>query len=990
MFWNSNYIILVRFLLDLDHVASSSCDLSGNAWPVNSWQDIIRQTTVSSCAFSIKGNGQCDIANNIASGSCSYDGGDCCMTTCLENCVSRQESQPTILGGDIAYTNPLLKKYECLGMCGVVASPGTNCPYQCLDDSYVGQGSAYTGWCSSQDGRGNQVPMSECFSTQDDITRVLRECVMDERSHGSGATASSRCGNQTMDCTLSDVISQTDGCHIHPDLCTLNNCCGLAEASGWISPSTVTDLPGKCDLAALCDADCMATMAQCVRGNKACKGGCCKCTEDLWFGPNCDQPLCWPKCRRGTCVAPNTCFCESGWSGVSCEIPVCLPNCVGGQGVCASPNVCECFYGYEGEHCELPKSTPPCINGYAAAPDVCKCDSGWGGRICDYPICQSYPVPSSDCGHGKCVKPWTCSCEPGWSLTIPVGADGIDVTPDFWNGRDATSLIPESEFVLGDSRFNQTGSFEYTFSEYNAFKCLTPSCRLIIDANCAQCGESSCTLCDQGFYLEGGRCLRCQLKFRHCRACVDDTCRLCDPLFVLVGGNCVSDGIFEFSSPKYHVMSSEKFVQIKIIRAIDSIDFEFQQRDQLVRNSLQFLVHTLPSGSALYSSSEVFSDYESSRIPVEFGPVDPNLSVPATKDECRNLLTLEQTVEIEIFDNLVYDGLPRSFSVRLIADPEAISGSTFPVRPSNSGLDDPIAQADVYIWDSSQFDYTTCEVDPAFLTSSADFTDESFTVGIRCQKCVADEPDLTGCADWEYWDSSDDFLVATTTMAGAVVSTTNGSTFDADGYMPVTGLVPVEEDNFSVTIQALYSGAIVTFFVFSGEPLPGQAPDVLRREHTVNREWASAQLTPAFLKYSGFVYFDCLSGSTVPSNLGLAVSQGGYVELQFGDLFVNNTRSADLDATDAEWQAPIEPATCSDEAGVICLDPAPTLDHADVVPFLVAFKVYSGNYLRPAGVRLMWDVDGTWSVVPEECLYAGVNIPQSPILGLTVGSAPTP
>lgn len=398
---------------------TGSCELNGVAWPTTVWRDIMRGTAVQVCDHTAVGNGRCDNTNNMMTDGCELDGGDCCLTSCYSNCVTKQLLSQSSTG-DIPYSTPTGIANQCTYMCGVQEKPNTNCPYMCLGDDYVDVGTSYTSWCSSL--RGTATPMSSCYSTTGQIVSMLLDCIKDDASHGNLQTGSTRCGNQTGDCTIADVRSKIDGCHFHPESCTFGSCCSTAISRGWIDPSVKT-LPSTCEVHASClaDPDCFSTMALCGRTNKACRGGCCMCSDGQWYGTNCDRPLCWPKCKNGKCVAPNTCHCDEGYSGESCEIPVCDPACVGGQGVCISPNICECFYGWTGNQCQTPKSTPPCINGIAVAPDVCQCESGWGGRICDYPLCQSYPTPSADCGHGVCWAPWTCECEPGWSTLVAVG-----------------------------------------------------------------------------------------------------------------------------------------------------------------------------------------------------------------------------------------------------------------------------------------------------------------------------------------------------------------------------------------------------------------------------------------------------------------------------------------------------------------------------------------------------------------------------------------
>ncbi len=145
--------------------------------------------------------------------------------------------------------------------------------------------------------------------------------------------------------------------------------------------------------------------------------------------PDCESsPSSPPDCSllddcsgHGSCIADNTCSCDSGWEGdPSCSTATCSDlNSCSGHGSCDSgSDTCSCDLGWDGDpSC----STATCsdlnsCSGHGSCDsgsDTCSCDSGWeGDPSCSTATCSDL---NSCSGHGSCDSGSdTCSCDLGW------------------------------------------------------------------------------------------------------------------------------------------------------------------------------------------------------------------------------------------------------------------------------------------------------------------------------------------------------------------------------------------------------------------------------------------------------------------------------------------------------------------------------------------------------------------------------------------------
>jgi hypothetical protein len=93
-------------------------------------------------------------------------------------------------------------------------------------------------------------------------------------------------------------------------------------------------------------------------------------------------PHCLKSCGQGTCVAPNTCKCNSGFGGPACDIscppnyygPKCKKKCDCANGAECDPydGKCHCTKGYQGVKCE--NTCTPDTYGEGCQ-EICRCEN---------------------------------------------------------------------------------------------------------------------------------------------------------------------------------------------------------------------------------------------------------------------------------------------------------------------------------------------------------------------------------------------------------------------------------------------------------------------------------------------------------------------------------------------------------------------------------------------------------------------------------------
>ncbi|CAE8588723.1 unnamed protein product, partial [Polarella glacialis] len=664
-------------------------------------------------------------------------------------------------------------------------------------------------------------------------------------------------------------------------------------------------------------------MVKCIQDNRAAKGGCCNC-DSGWSGWRCRDPLCWPIIKHGTCIAPNLGFCDPGWKGEACSHAICVPECVPGQGTCVLPNTCECFYGWEGDACERPSSVPKCVNGDAVSPDICKCTPGWGGRLCDYPLCQSWPLPTSDCGYGSCKAPYSCECEPGWGEYMPVNGSGYDIPP-FWSKGQDISQQTMGSYVMGDSRIAFLTFWDRQYNSSNAARCAVPDCSHIFDPRCTRCSPPPgvCTLCEPSFFVNTttNRCERCSNFFPHCQICgptptgpdgkIVLRCTHCEPLYVLEpmpygmdpSGRCISDGIIEFSSAVYHAYKDEQVVNLVVQRSIWSLDPAFAHNVEVIVRTQDGTAH---SRSQEYGGS--LASFEFTVTNVSFG-VQPGVMMPTDGPGSRDFSgKLRQrfqeniTLPIRIYDDVEYKTLLRYFDVELVLPPEHVMGHQGPLYPfvSLRGQEtsnpwkapqnfyrapllerqDVLSKTRVYLWDRHEATAvnTTCQgmcLDwklqtlinvPRPLTITARTHEGTLSSSYRNRFLVRFVPKGVGLED--------------------AIGTTSEAKLSSSTGIYTGEVVPSIPGPYKVIIDKAIPGILGEYFWHRGvHRNPPQMPDTTRVDHKLDFYWDDLAHAPAFARWQFTLHFECIRTARWPYNfahaLGIVSSPGTEVKIFF-------------------------------------------------------------------------------------------------------------
>ena len=286
----------------------------------------------------------------------------------------------------------------------------------------------------------------------------------------------------------------------------------------------------------------------------------------------------------------------------------------------------------------------------------------------------------------------------------------------------------------------------------------------------------------------------------------------------------------------------------------------------------------------------------------------------------------------------------------------------------------------VFIWDVSGIDPSRCDISPAFLnSSSAPLPVNSFPVFVRCLVCEFDP--AGACSSWTSFAEPVTIITSTAFGSNFMASNSTNASF-SDGYLSLSPVAPPTINTpFTLSIQVGFPGVVAQQFLVNANPTPGQAADVTRIEPRILANWTFTQDAPLRSVFSGYLHFACLKG-IIPSSIGFGISQGATISVIFDSLnAINSQRALNTSDSDLAWQAPSDMTTVQCDSNVFCFNQSFAPD--SVIPFTATFLPSQLFHQRPAGINMLFLTNQTWEVVPTACLYAGIDVPYSPVRGLS-------
>lgn len=162
----------------------------------------------------------------------------------------------------------------------------------------------------------------------------------------------------------------------------------------------------------------------------------------------------------------------------------------------------------------------------------------------------------------------------------------------------------------------------YYTKDLNSVWCTDLNCKQKFHGRCLDCTNTSCILCESGYFLSENICKSCSLFDIHCAQC-SESCDLCVWPYVPINKSCTFGGYLEFSSKYYTVLKSADSIQLTVNR-IGLFNGNVSISFILIPITAQFIGipdYGLTSGILSFNSSESFKNI---RIVVYNSFIDKN------------------------------------------------------------------------------------------------------------------------------------------------------------------------------------------------------------------------------------------------------------------------------------------------------------------------------------------------------------------------------
>lgn len=249
------------------------------------------------------------------------------------------------------------------------------------------------------------------------------------------------------------------------------------------------------------------------------------CFGFMTVGDSC-MPMCKNVCINSHCIGNNKCKCHSGYYPVDnfrC-LPKCEPEC-GKNMACLAPDKCVCKPDYKRVNesyceptCSFTADNFDCINAKCVGLNECECWPGFR-TVSEF---QCEPICSQGCANGECMSPDNCECLMGYEK----------------NSNGTCKPLCDPPCINGDCVAPNSCECHRDFEEFTKKnECLEKSVIKDLQSCIKSCKHGTCSedarcVCEDGFEMFNGKCLKVCDKQCDNGRCLEDQC-VCPPQFKL-------------------------------------------------------------------------------------------------------------------------------------------------------------------------------------------------------------------------------------------------------------------------------------------------------------------------------------------------------------------------------------------------------------------------------------------------------------------------